>query len=174
MRRVLIPALLVLVVALAACSSSSKSSSGNGGNSSNNNGNSGKNFDVQTPEGTVSLSLNGQLPPGWPSSFPVPNDSTPAGSGSLANNNSGVMIAVYTTKTSPTDAYNFYKSTSGLTFSSSGSVGSGDKFVGTLVLSGSYGGNIVILARNGTTNIVITLTGGSGTTTTSAATTATT
>ena len=42
-----------------------------------------KNFQVSTPNGQVSLSLDGQLPPNWPSQFPVPAGAKAAGSGSL-------------------------------------------------------------------------------------------
>ena len=86
-RAAVLALIAVLVLGLAACSSSSKSSS----NSSNKNSTNG--VHVETPDGQVSLSLNGQLPPNWPSSFPVPNGAKAAGSGSLVNGSSGTMIA---------------------------------------------------------------------------------
>jgi len=148
------------IVALVGCGSSSKSSS------STTTTVSGKNVAVETPDGQVSLSLNGQLPPNWPAGFPVPSGATPAGSGSLVNAGSGVMIGVYTTTQPPADAFNFYKSNSSLTITNSKSIGTGSTYVGTLELGGSYTGNITIVAAGSGTNIVVTLKAGSSTTTT--------
>ena len=75
------------IVLMAACGSSSKSSSSTTTTVP-------RNFNVETPNGQVSLSLDGQLPPNWPSSFPVPSGATPAGSGSLVKAGSGALIGV--------------------------------------------------------------------------------
>ena len=158
----------VLVLGLAACSSSSKSSS----KSSNNNSTNG--LHVETPEGQVSLSLNGQLPPNWPSSFPVPNSAKVAGSGSLVKGGSGEMIAVYTTSESPSDTYNFYKSNSSLTITSTKSAGGNNAFLGSVKLGGTYaGGSVTVAALAGSTYIVIVLKPASTTTTTGATTSST-
>jgi len=162
---------LVLVIAvscgllLAGCSSSSKSSDNGNRNSTTTNA---KNFHVETPDGQVSLSLDGQLPPNWPSSFPIPSGATPAGSGSLVNGGSGVMIGVYTTSQAASDVFNFYKTNSSLTVTSSNSAGAGSAFVGTVKLGGSYDGSSVVVEATGnsSTNIVITLKSSSGATTT--------
>ena len=69
----------VLLLGAAACSSDSSSSSKNTTTTSN------KGFEVSTPEGQVSISLSGSLPPNWPDGFPVPSGAEPAGSGSLGN-----------------------------------------------------------------------------------------
>ena len=67
-----------------------------------------KDLSVSTPEGDVSLSLDGKLPSDWPKDFPTPDRTEVAGSGSLAGNDSGVMVGVYTTKESGQDAFDFY------------------------------------------------------------------
>jgi hypothetical protein len=151
---------ILAIVFLAACGSSSKSHATTTTVPK-------KNVNVVTPDGQVSLSLDGQLPPNWPSSFPVPSGATAAGSGSLVNGGSGVLIAVYSMTQPPVDAYNFYKSSSSLTVTKSGSVGAGDKYVGTLQLGGTYAGsNITIVAAGTGSNIVVTLKSGSSTATT--------
>ena len=157
----------VLVLGLAACSSSSKSSSKNSNNSTNG-------LHVETPSGQVSLSLNGQLPPNWPSSFPVPNGAKVAGSGSLVNGEAGAMVAVYTTSESPSDTYNFYKSNSSLTITSSKSAGGNNAFLGSVKLGGQYpGSSVTVAALSGSTYIVIVLKPASTTTTTASTTTST-
>ena len=158
MRPVLALAALAIVL-LAACGSSSKSGSATTTTSL-------KNVAVETPDGQVSLSLDGHLPPNWPAGFPVPTGAAPAGSGSLVNGGSGLLIGVYSTTQPPADAFNFYKTNASLTVSNASSVGSGDKFVGMLELSGSYSGNVTVVAAGGQTYIVVTLTSGSSTTTT--------
>jgi len=155
-----VTAFAVLAIALlAACGSSSKSSSTTTTTK--------KNVAVETPDGQVSLSLDGQLPPNWPSGFPVATGATPAGSGSLVNGGSGVMIGVFTTKQSPSDAYEFYKNNSALTVTNSGSVGAGDTYVGTVEFTGTYVGNVTVVAAGSDTNIVVTLKSAATSTTTS-------
>jgi hypothetical protein len=157
-----VSALAVLAFGLlAACGSSSSSGSTTTTNASD------KNVAVETPDGQVSLSLDGQLPPNWPADFPVPSGATPAGSGSLAKGGSGVTIGVYTTTQAPTDAFNFYKTNSSLTITKSGSVGTGDKYVGTVEFTGTFTGNVTVVAAGSGTNIVVTLKTESSTTTTS-------
>lgn len=118
-----------------------------------------KNFQISTDQGEVSLSLNGQLPPGWPSSFPLPSGATPAGSGSLGNSTKGVTVAVFTTSGSPQDAYNYYASEAGLTVDSKESIGVGDAYLGTVSFSGSMSGDVIVLPKNGETLIVVILDG---------------
>jgi hypothetical protein len=151
---------ILAIVLMAACGSSSKSSSSTTTTVP-------RNFNVETPDGQVSLSLDGQLPPNWPSSFPVPSGATAAGSGSLVKAGSGALIGVYSSTQAPADAYGFYKNNSSLTITKSGSLGSGDKYVGTIELGGSYAGsNVTVVSSGGTTYIVVTLKSGSSTTTT--------
>jgi hypothetical protein len=175
---------LAAVVALTAvavgCSSSAKQSTSTtsapkaSGSNSNANGNGNKNFHVGTPNGQVSVSLDGQLPPNWPSEFPVAPGASPAGSGSLGNKTKTTMVGVFSTTGSAADAFNFYKSSNAYTVdhSSSGSFGSG--FLGSVKFSGSYQGSVTILSLRGTNYIVVVLeTGGPGSTTTNGATTTT-
>ena len=157
----MITAVLVGILLLTACSSSSKSGSSTTTTT-------GKNFHVETPDGQVSLSLDGQLPPNWPATFPVPSAATAAGSGSLVNQDKGVMIGVYSTSESPQDVYNFYKTNSSLTVTSSKSAGAGSAYLGTIKLGAQYDGSSVVVASLSGVYIVITLKAGAaaGTTTT--------
>ncbi len=124
-----------------------------------------KSFEVTSEEGQISVSLDGKLPPGWPSSFPVPSTATPAGSGSLGGSSSTYMVGVYTSTGSPEDAYGFYTSQPSLTVESKSAIGSGDRYLATVKFSGAGTGRITILPRNGQTFIVVVLeTGASGST----------
>src|SRR5262245_44653301 len=102
MRKRLVLAMTILCCPLlGACSSSSKSSDSRRDTTTTTK----QDLNVQTADGQVSLSLDGQLPPNWPTSFPVPSGATPAGSGSLENGGSGEMIGVYTTSQAASDVY---------------------------------------------------------------------
>ena len=153
---------LSVITLLAACGSDDDSKSSSNTTTTL----SSTHLQVETPDGQVSLSLNGKLPPGWPSDFPVPKGATPAGSGSLVNGGSGVKIGVYTTSQAPADAFEFYKSNASLTVTASGSAGTGDKYVGTIQLGGSSPGNVTIVASGSKTYIVVTLKSESSSTTT--------
>jgi hypothetical protein len=136
---------------------------------------SGKSLQVETPDGQVSLSLTGDLPPNWPTSFPTPEGATPAGSGSLVNSTAGTLIGVYTTDQSASDAFDYYKTNTSLDVTSSSSAGVGTAYVGTVKLGGTYDGSSVVVAgANDTTYIVITIKPSSGGSSTSARTTTTT
>jgi hypothetical protein len=140
-------------LALGACSSSSKSGSETSTTTSN------KALSVDTPEGQVTIALNGALPPGWPSDFPLPDGSTPKGSGSLANNSHDAKIGVFSSTESPRDAFDFYNTNSSLTVKSHSSVGVGSAFVGQLELGGKYeGSNVVVVPGGDGSYLVITLT----------------
>ncbi len=127
-------------------------------------------FDISTPEGQVSVSLNGDLPSGWPSDYPLPERTDPAGSGSLADTSSGVMVGVFTSKESGQDAYDFYTGESSLDPSSQSSAGGSSNFLGSMTTGGSYPGSVTVGEVDGSTYIVVILTNdgkGSSTTTTS-------
>lgn len=128
-----------------------------------------RSFTVATPHGSVSVSLDGKLPPAWPAAFPVPKGATAAGSGSVGGSTTSHMVAVFKTDTSGQDTFNFYKTSSSLGVSGARSVGAGSSFVGQLRLSGSYSGSVTVLDHAGQTLIVIYLETGAGTTTTTAA-----
>jgi hypothetical protein len=116
-----------------------------------------KGIQVETPDGQVSLSLNGNLPPGWPSAFPIPSGATPAGSGSLGDTTKTVMIGVYKAPGSPEDAFNFYKTNSALTVQNPTSHDIGPAFAGKLAFTGTYTGSLAVVSFEGKGLIVIVL-----------------
>jgi len=166
--RARVPAVVVAVavasLGLAGCTSSSKASSTT--TTAPN-----RSLTVDTPDGTATLSLDGKLPPNWPSDFPVPTGATPAGSGSIANADNSRQVAVFQSSESGPDAFNFYKNSTTLQVSNARSVGAGNAFVGRLQVSGAQSGSVTVTELNGQTTIVIHLTGATpSTTTTSTAT----
>jgi hypothetical protein len=118
----------------------------------------GKNFQVSTPNGQVSLSLDGQLPPNWPSQFPVPPGAKVAGSGSLGGSSSATLVAAYTTSESASDAFAFYNDNSKLTTSGQISAGAGAHYVGRAKITAPYTGSVTVVSHSGTTYIVTVLT----------------
>ena len=163
--------LLGCVVAVAGCSSSSSSSptaspatttaSSATTTASPTATSTAKNFQVSTPNGQVSLSLDGQLPPNWPTQFPVPPESKVAGSGSLGGSSSATLVAAYTTSETPQDAFAFYKDNSKLTTSGEKSVGIGEHYIGRAKITAPYTGSVTVVSHSGTTYIVIVLTNSS-------------
>jgi hypothetical protein len=117
-----------------------------------------RNFQVSTPNGQVSLSLDGQLPPDWPSQFPVPAGAKAAGSGSLGGSSSATLVAAYTTSQAASDAFAFYTGNSKLTTSDKKSVGAGAHYVGRAKITAPYTGSVTVVSHSGTTYIVVVLT----------------
>ena len=117
-----------------------------------------KSFQVSTPNGQVSLALDGQLPPNWPSQFPVPPGAKAAGSGSLGGASAATLVAAYTTSQSPPDAFAFYTGNPKLTTSGQKSAGAGAAYVGTAKITAPYTGSVTVVSHSGTTYIVIVLT----------------
>jgi hypothetical protein len=119
-----------------------------------------KSFTVNTPAGTVSVSLDGKLPSGWPSGFPLPSGSTAAGSGSLASSSSssGAMVGVFHVSGSGSDAFDFYKNSTTLTVSDVSSVGVGPAFAGKLRFSGPYSGATTVTSVSSQTLLIVVLT----------------
>jgi hypothetical protein len=155
---VLIGLVAILALGAAACSDDDDSSSTT--TTASNQG-----FAVQTPEGQASLSLSGDLPPNWPSDFPVPSGAEPAGSGSLGGTTSTGLVGVYSTSASAEDTYNFYRDNSELQIDSSTSIGGGSTYVGTVQFSGQWNGSVTVLPSGDQTLIVILLSqAGAGTT----------
>lgn len=148
-------ALALVVTPVAACSSSSKSDQAATTTTTTTAANN-KEIAFQTDDGQVSLSLNGNLPPGWPKDFPIPEGATPAGSGSLGTD-TVKMIGVFKTSQDPADVYDFYKTNSELTVDSSNAAGIGPLYVGTVQFSGTYTGRATIGKVSGDTLIVIAL-----------------
>jgi hypothetical protein len=147
-------ALLAAVVAVAGLAVAGCSSSPRAGSSSTTT-TPNRSFTIETPEGTLSLSLDGQLPPHWPSDFPVPPGATPAGSGSIGNETTAHMIGVFQTTASGQDTFNFYRNSSSLTVSNPKTVGVGNSFVGRLEFSGTHHGSVTVADVNGETHIVV-------------------
>lgn len=116
-----------------------------------------KSFQVATPDGQVSLSLDGELPPNWPSQFPVPPGAKVAGSGSLGGSSSTVLVGTYTTSESAPDAFTFYQANSKLTTSDQKSAGAGTHYVGSAKITAPYTGSVTVVSHSGTTYIVIVL-----------------
>jgi hypothetical protein len=144
---------VVAALFLLGCSSSHSSSSST----------SSRSFSVSTPEGSASLSLDGQLPSGWPSAFPVPAGATPAGSGSIAGSEQSHMIGVFEASGTGPDTFDFYKDSTELTVKNAKSVGAGSSFVGRMELTGSYSGSVTVTEHNGHTYIVAYLNAATGT-----------
>jgi hypothetical protein len=161
-RSVLLIGLAVLVVTACGSSTSTSQASPTGGvqgSSAQASPSSATGFHVSTPNGQVSVSLNGQLPPNWPGNFPIPNGATPAGSGSLVGATSGVMVGVYSTSAQAPDTFDFYKSSAQLTTSGAKSAGGGSSFLGSLKVSAPYTGSVTVVKWKGSTYVVIVLTG---------------
>jgi hypothetical protein len=129
-------------------------------------GNGNSNVEVSTPEGQVSLSLNGKLPPNWPSNTPVPPGARPAGSASLVGNAHGIKAGVYRSRQSPEQVYNFYTGDSSITTTSKSAVGSGSNFVGRVSITAPITANITIVPYQHGSLIVIVIPGGHGASTT--------
>src|SRR6476619_6586917 len=138
----------IVLVGAAACSSS-ESSSNNTTTTAN------RGFEVTTPAGQVSISLSGSLPPNWPSGFPLPSGTEPAGSGSLGNSSQTGFIGVFSTSESPQDAYNFYASNPELSTADQSAIGSGNAYVGYMTFSGEFSGWLATLPRDNETLIVV-------------------
>ena len=158
-----VAAALIGAVAVGCSSDDSNKSSSSTTSKSNN-----KSFQVTTPDGQASLSLDGQLPPGWPSGFPVAPNTKKAGSGSLDNTNKTVVIGVFSATSKPDEVFNFYKSSTAYTVDSSNSAGAGSAFVGNVQFSGNYTWNTTVVSNSGTTYVVMSLeSAGAGGTTSS-------
>lgn len=112
---------------------------------------------VDTPDGQVSLSLDGALPPNWPSAFPVPSGATAAGSGSLGGSDKTVMVGVFSTSEAPDETFTFYRNSADLSVESPSSAGAGNAFVGKLSLTGTYEGSVSVVGGSGSTLIVVVL-----------------
>lgn len=119
-----------------------------------------KNFQVSTPDGQVSLSLDGQLPPGWPEDFPLPEGSEPAGSGSVGDAGATVRVGVFTTSTSGQDTLDFYTDNTDVQTENPSVAGSGDRLVGSLDLVSPDPGSITVLSRSGSTYLIVSLNDG--------------
>jgi len=116
-----------------------------------------KGFQVETPGGQVSLSLDGLLPPNWPANFPVAPNAAPAGSGSRGDTAQTALVGVYSTTDPPDVTYRYYASTPAYHVDSSSSIGAGSVFVGNVSFSGGFTCNATVVSRSGKTYVVVTL-----------------
>lgn len=144
-------AVLAGMVLLAACSGT---------------GNGNTEFEVSTPQGQVSLSLNGKLPPNWPANAPVPPGAHPAGSASLVGKSNGIKAGVYRSRQAPAQVYNYYTSQPSITTTSKSAVGSGSNFVGRVSITVPISANITIVPYQHGSLIVMVIPGGHGPSTT--------
>jgi hypothetical protein len=126
-------------------------------------------MEVTTPDGQVSLSLDGELPPGWPPLFPLPPGTTPAGSGSLIRDESGGMVGVFRISGSTEDAFAFYRSNPDVPVTDVSSLGIGRAFVGRAKLAGPYEGSVTVGGAGDADLMVIVLRGPAATTATTEA-----
>ena len=136
------------LMAMASCSSSDDSSTTTTAS---------RGFEISTEDGQASISLSGDLPDGWPSSFPLPSGATAAGSGSLGGSSSTDLIGVFTSDGTPEEVFTFYTEQSSLTVDSKASLGNGENYVGTVKFSGAESGRVTVLPKDGQTLIVIAL-----------------
>lgn len=150
---------LAAVVA-AGCSSSDTATTATTSTTSTTTSGLPKNMAFDTPNGQVSLSLDGNLPPNWPAGFPIPSGATAAGSGSLGDTSKTGMVGVFSTAAAPSDTFNFYKSNSSLTVSNPTSAGVASAFVGKVTLGGQYAGSVTVAGVGTTTLIIVVLTSG--------------
>lgn len=156
-RRLIVIGAIAATGLIVGCSSTSSTSTTTTSTTTTTAASTPKDFAVDTPDGQVSLSLDGKLPPNWPKGFPVPSGATAAGSGSAGGTSSTTMVAVYTTSGSAEDAFNFYKTNSSLTVSDASGAGVGKAFIGKLKVSGEYDGSVTVVGRADSTYIVIVL-----------------
>ena len=118
-----------------------------------------KNFQVSTPNGQVSLSLDGQLPPELAQSA----SRSPQGPRLLARALWVVRVRRRSSPRTPPPsrprtAFAFYKGNSKLTTSDQKSVGTGAHYVGRAKITAPYTGSVTVVSHSGTTYIVIVLT----------------
>jgi hypothetical protein len=171
LRSLLIPVAVAVAVAAGGCSGSTSDTPGTttAATAGTTTGTSARNVVIDTASGQASLSLDGQLPPGWPAAFPIPPGATPAGSGSLIKDQSGGMVAVYRLSGTPQVAFSFYTDNKDLNITDASSVGLGQAFVGRAKLNGTYQGSVSVGGAGGGDLLVIVLSGAPGVSTSTTA-----
>lgn len=145
-----IAAAAAIAVGASACSSNSTSSPSSTTTSP-------RSFEITTPNGQISVSLDGKLPPNWPSSFPTPSGTKPAGSGSLGGGSTTHLVAIYSSTSTPADVIAFYTSDTKLTTSGETSIGSGSSAVVSVEITAPYTGQLTALSKGNATYLVVNL-----------------
>jgi hypothetical protein len=116
-----------------------------------------KDFQISTPAGEISVSLDGKLPTGWPTGFPVPDGATPAGSGSLGGKDKTVQVGVFSSSGSARESFDFYTSDTSLGTDEVSTIGSGSTFLGTAKLTGDYSGQVAVTPSADGSYIIVVL-----------------
>jgi hypothetical protein len=116
-------------------------------------------IDVTTPAGVVTVSLDAQLPSGWPAEFPVPSTATPAGTGVLPGAAPTTKIGAFSSSATPDEVFGFYSEQAGLPVASATSAGDGDTFDGTVRIEGDPAGVVTVVGRDGGAMVVAVLQG---------------
>lgn len=162
-KNLIIAAVVVVICAalLAACGNSDDSKSQK------------KAFEVATPNGQISLSSDGKLPPNWPSSFPLPQGAQPLGSGSLGGSEKTGMIAAFSTTSTSTDTFNYYINTPSITYTDKRTVGTGSKFVGSIHMTTPYDATVTVATHDEGSVIMVQLLNANATSTSSSTSTST-
>jgi hypothetical protein len=121
---------------------------------------------VSTPDGQVSLSRSGDLPPGWPADFPLPSDSKPAGSGSLGGNQQTGMVALYTVKMQPEEAFEYYTTSSRVEHTNERQAGAGTSFAGSIEMTSPYRAVVTVAGSDDNSVIAVRMVDAKASTTT--------
>lgn len=116
-------------------------------------------IDVTTQAGVVTVSLDAQLPTGWPAEFPVPAAATPVGTGVLAGAAPTTRIGAFAASAPPDEVFAFYAEQAGLPVASATSAGAGDTFDGTVRIEGDPAGVVTVVGRDGGAMVVAVLQG---------------
>jgi len=149
--------LAAVLLLAAACGSSSTSSQPSPTSTPSVHASPSRSFQVATPDGQVSVSLDGQLPPNWPKDFPIPPSATAAGSGSVGGSTSTGHVAVFSTTTPAPAVFSYYTSNRTLTTTGARSVGAGASYVGSTKVTAPYSGSVTVAGRSEATYIVVVL-----------------
>ena len=96
-----------------------------------------KGFATETPDGQVSLSLDGVLPPHWPANFPVASAHRSRRLGLARRYHQDCARRCVLVDRPAADVYRFYASNSAYSVDRSTSVGNGSFFVGNIGFSGA-------------------------------------
>ncbi len=112
---------------------------------------------ISTPAGDATVALDGHLPPGWPSDFPLPAGAKAAGSGSLTTSSRSTLVAVYSSDQAPETVFGFYRAHPGLKAGEPTSVGFGSAFAGELSFTDTFTGSMGVIGKDASSYFAIVL-----------------